>query len=69
MKQTVEALKKVAIDDGIYSDAFTYYPNYSLFDATAEQLYGKENAARLARIRDEVDPDRIMELAGGFEIQ
>ncbi|EGO57248.1 hypothetical protein NEUTE1DRAFT_109527 [Neurospora tetrasperma FGSC 2508] len=68
MKQTVEALKKVAIDDGIYSDAFTYYPNYSLFDATAEQLYGNENAARLARIRDQVDPDRIMELAGGFTI-
>ncbi|KAK3484765.1 hypothetical protein B0T13DRAFT_486087 [Neurospora crassa] len=69
MKQTVETLKKVAMDDGIYnSDAFTYYPNYSLFDATPEQLYGKENAARLARIRDQVDPDRIMELAGGFKI-
>lgn len=68
MKQTLETLKKVAVDDGIYSDAFTYYPNYSLSDATPQELYGNENAARLARIRDQIDPNRIMELAGGFKI-
>ncbi|KAK3400816.1 hypothetical protein B0T20DRAFT_390681 [Sordaria brevicollis] len=68
MKQTLETLKKVAIEDGIYSDAFTYYPNYSLFDATPQELYGNENAARLARIRDQYDPERVMELAGGFKI-
>ncbi|KAK1773508.1 hypothetical protein QBC45DRAFT_79127 [Copromyces sp. CBS 386.78] len=68
MNQTHETLKKVAIDDGIYSDAFTYYPNYSLFDATPQELYGNENAARLARIRDQIDPNRIMELAGGYKI-
>ena len=37
-------------------------------DTPAEKLYGVENTARLRQIRDQIDPDRIMDLAGGYEI-
>ena len=68
MRGSLDRLKTVAASEGIYNDTFTQYPNYALFDTTAEELYGKENAGRLGKIRDAVDPDRIMDLAGGFAI-
>lgn len=66
MKDTADRLRDVARAEGIYSEDFRKYPNYALADATGEELYGEENLARLIEIRDSIDPNRIMDLAGGF---
>lgn len=58
----------MAIEEGIYRDSFVAYSNYALADTSAEELYGATNAARLRAIRDQIDPDRIMDLAGGYDI-
>jgi len=68
MRDSLERLKEVAIQEGIYDDRFTQYPNYALASSTAEELYGLQNAARLREIREKFDPERIMDLAGGFII-
>jgi len=68
MRQSVATLKQVAIAEGIWRDSFTAYPNYALANATAAELYGSVNAARLQAIRQRIDPDRVMDLAGGFTI-
>lgn len=68
LEECVAALKSVAVSEGIYRDTFTRYPNYAIAGTTAEELYGNQNAARLREIRDEIDPDRVMDLAGGFKI-
>ncbi|KAL1614040.1 hypothetical protein SLS56_012195 [Neofusicoccum ribis] len=68
MRTSVQNLKNVAIQEGIYPDDFTAYPNYAITNTTAEELYGETNAARLKTIRSAVDPDSVMGLAGGFAI-
>ncbi|KAF9639259.1 FAD linked oxidase [Lasiodiplodia theobromae] len=67
MRSSVNRLKDIAMQEGIHSN-FTTYPNYAITNTTAEELYGTQNAARLRSIRNQVDPDRVMELAGGFSI-
>ena len=44
------------------------YPNYAISGTSVQNLYGDKNAERLERIREEIDPERIMELAGGFDL-
>lgn len=68
MRSSIETLRTFAINEGIYSSDFTAYPNYAISNTTAEDLYGATNAERLRSIRSQVDPDGIMELAGGFSI-
>lgn len=66
MKTSIQRLIKVAQSEGIY--VAPKYPNYAITGTTSQQLYGSANAARLERIRAQVDPDNVMELAGGFKI-
>ena len=68
MRDSLERLKEVAIQEGIYDDRFTQYPNYALASSTPEELYGLQNAARLREIREQFDPERIMDLSGGYVI-
>jgi hypothetical protein len=68
MRGSLDRLKAVAAAEGIYDDSLTQYPNYALFDATGAELYGRANAKRLRKIRDAVDPQRVMDLAAGFVI-
>lgn len=42
------------------------YPNYALFDTPLEAMYG-DNLPRLRAIKQTIDPDNIMGLAGGFK--
>lgn len=68
MKQSTERLRQVAVSEGILPSDFTVYPNYALADTSSTQLYGAANAARLRTIKSQVDPNGIMELAGGFQL-
>jgi FAD/FMN-containing dehydrogenase len=68
MRESTQKLKQIAIEEGIYRDTYTAYPNYAISGTTAEELYGNQNAARLRTIRNQIDPDRVMDLAGGFSI-
>ncbi|KAK1752816.1 hypothetical protein QBC47DRAFT_63097 [Echria macrotheca] len=68
MRESLGRLKQMAVEEQIYSPSLTQYPNYALAGAAAEELYGHLNAARLREIRRVVDPLRVMDLAGGFEI-
>jgi dipeptidase len=67
MQASVARLKKVATDLGIYDPESTMYPNYAIANTTAEELYGA-NTKRLREIRERLDPKRIMDLAGGFDL-
>ncbi|KAL2130285.1 hypothetical protein VTI74DRAFT_6679 [Chaetomium olivicolor] len=68
MNLALNKLRQVAVEEDIYKETFTDYPNYALTETTGERLYGSRNAARLRAIRDRIDPDRIMDLAGGFAL-
>ncbi|KAK4235403.1 bifunctional solanapyrone synthase [Achaetomium macrosporum] len=68
IRQSVQTLKQVARDEGIYRDTFVAYSNYATSDTTAEELYGPRNAGRLRAIRNQIDPGSVMDLAGGFAI-
>ncbi|KAF8551729.1 FAD-binding domain-containing protein [Imleria badia] len=43
------------------------YPNYAIFDTPLVDLYGA-NLPRLQAIKAAVDPDHVMNLAGGFKL-
>ncbi len=67
MKTSVNYLKSLAQSEGIYDPAKDFsYPNYALGDTPATEIYGPTNTQRLAAIRKRIDPDGVMELAGGF---
>ncbi len=55
-------MKNVAAEEGILYKVAAKYPNYAIGSTSATALYGTVNAKRLARIRDEVDPDGVMRL-------
>lgn len=57
---------KIAQEEGILHPIS--YSNYAQGTTPAQELYGSTNAARLASIRTEVDPQRIMDLTGGYVI-
>ncbi|POS76643.1 hypothetical protein DHEL01_v204955 [Diaporthe helianthi] len=68
VKLSIANIKQVAVEVGIFKESFTAYTNYAMGDTTAEELYGTTNAARLRSIKASVDPDDVMELAGGFSL-
>lgn len=54
------------MSEGVYVD--TRYPNYAVTGTPSDLLYGSTNSQRLSAIRDQIDPNGVMELAGGFDI-
>ncbi|KAL1869379.1 hypothetical protein Daus18300_005591 [Diaporthe australafricana] len=68
VKASIANIKQVAIQERIVKDSFTTYSNYAIAGTTADELYGPANAARLRSIKTAVDPDGVMELAGGFSL-
>lgn len=66
MQQSINTLTEVAKKEGIYSEEMYAYPNYALATYTGAQLYGPVNAKRMRKIRERVDPQGVMLLAGGF---
>lgn len=66
--QSIAHLTEVAKTEGIYSKDLYAYPNYAVSTLSSQQLYGASNLARLRKIQNQVDPNRVMELAGGFTL-
>ncbi|ORY86976.1 hypothetical protein BCR37DRAFT_343476 [Protomyces lactucae-debilis] len=68
MRQSIATLKQVAINEGIYQANRLSYPNYALSTTAPEEMYGVQGLARLRAIKRQVDPQQVMDLAGGFPI-
>lgn len=68
MQQSVDTLTAVAKREGIFDADLTAYPNYALSTYGGDQLYGAANAARLRKVKVEVDPQGVMDLTGGFRL-
>jgi hypothetical protein len=60
------ALHFAALRDGQDVANAPVYVNYALFDTPLENMYGT-NLAKLRRIRIDIDPANVMDLAGGFK--
>lgn len=68
MVNAISELRDVARQEGIFDESSAIYPNYAIAGTTADKLYGSVNAARLRSIKSSVDPNGVMNLAGGFDI-
>lgn len=68
MVNAISELREVARQEGIFDESSAIYPNYAIAGTTADELYGSVNAARLRSIKASVDPNGVMNLAGGFDI-
>lgn len=67
MKKSAAYLLKVAADEGQSVYPQIRYPNYSLQDTPLVELFG-DNLPALQALKSKVDPNRIMDLTGGFRI-
>ncbi|KAG6335497.1 hypothetical protein ID866_3586 [Astraeus odoratus] len=63
---SAERLYNKAVELGQPIEGAPLYPNYALSDEPLEDMYG-DNVEALKRIKDSVDPDNVMGLAGGFK--
>ncbi|KAL1871113.1 hypothetical protein Daus18300_004858 [Diaporthe australafricana] len=68
MVTAVSELRELAKQEGIFDASAAIYPNYAIAGTTAEEMYGPVNTARLRTIKASIDPDGVMNLAGGFNI-
>jgi len=66
LRDGAKTIRGVAIADGQDLSHAAVYVNYSLFDTPLEDMYGG-TLARLRSIKAKIDPERVMDLAGGFK--
>jgi len=66
LRDGAKTIHDVAIADGQNLSHAAVYVNYALFDTPLEDIYGW-NLARLRQIKANIDPKRVMDLAGGFK--
>jgi hypothetical protein len=67
LRESAKAIRDVAVfADGQDLSEATVYVNYALFGTPLEDIYGG-NLPRLRGIKAGVDPERVMDLAGGFK--
>jgi hypothetical protein len=66
LRDGAKTIHDVAIADGQNLTDAAVYVNYALFDTPLEDMYGA-NVAKLRAIKAEIDPKRVMDLAGGFK--
>jgi len=67
MRNYSDAITAAAVADGQNLTHAAVYPNYALFDTPLEDMYGA-NIPRLGAIKNEVDPENVMGLTGGFKL-
>jgi hypothetical protein len=65
--QSTNTIRAAAVSEGQNITDVAVYGNYALFGTPVESLYGS-NLPRLRSIRNAVDPNNVMALAGGFKI-
>ena len=65
LRQISNTIRAVAIADGQDVLHAALYPNYALFGTSLKDMYGG-NVERLRQIRAEIDPEYVMNLAGGW---
>ena len=65
LRQISNTIRAVAIADGQEVLDAALYPNYALFGTSLNDMYGG-NVERLRQIRAEIDPEYVMNLAGGW---
>jgi len=61
-----KTIHEVALTDGQNLSDAAVYVNYALFGTPLEDMYGG-NLARLRRIKAKIDPEKVMDLTGGFK--
>ena len=66
LRDGAQTIRDVATADGQNLSDAAVYVNYALFDTPIEDIYGG-NLARLRSIKAKIDPERVMDLAGGFK--
>ncbi|KAG6810664.1 hypothetical protein H0H92_010846 [Tricholoma furcatifolium] len=67
IKESASRIREVALEEGQTIPGYAVYPNYALYDIPLENLYGK-NLPRLRELKKVVDPNNVMDLAGGFRL-
>jgi hypothetical protein len=65
IRESADNLRAAALKDGQDVEHAAVYPNYALFDTALKDMYGK-NVPRLHELRQAIDPNDVMGLAGGF---
>ena len=66
LRDGAKTIRGVALADGQDLSHAAMYVNYALFDTPLEDIYGG-NLPRLRSIKAKIDPERVMDLAGGFK--
>lgn len=66
IRESAQKLQLYAIEQGLSDPNPIVYPNYAIFDTPFVKMYGA-NVARLQAIKEKVDPENVMGLAGGFK--
>lgn len=67
MKDALEAVRRVAIEEGVTRDDAPVYLNVTLEDTPVEHIY-RGNLQKLREVRARYDPDNFWSLTGGFRI-
>jgi Berberine and berberine like len=65
LRQISNTIRAAALADGQDVSHAALYPNYALFGTPLEDMYGG-NVERLRQIRAAIDPEYVMNLAGGW---
>ena len=65
LRQISNTIRAAALADGQDVLNAALYPNYALFGTPLEDMYGG-NVERLRQIRAAIDPEYVMNLAGGW---
>jgi hypothetical protein len=66
LRDSAKMIREVALADGEDLSHAAVYVNYALFDTPLEDIYGGK-LPRLRSIKAKIDPERVMDLAGGFK--
>ncbi|KAI0280312.1 FAD dependent oxidoreductase [Russula aff. rugulosa BPL654] len=66
LRSISSAIRAVALADGQNVSQAAKYPNYAIFGTPLEDIYGG-NVERLQDIREAIDPEDVMGLAGGWK--
>ncbi|KAI0289881.1 FAD-binding domain-containing protein [Multifurca ochricompacta] len=66
LRESTRMVRNAAVADGQDVQTAAVYGNYALFGTPIEDVY-RNNVPRLKEIRQRVDPENVMTLAGGFK--